>query len=138
MVFLRAFAVWLAFMVAESGNGILRELWLVPVWGSVRAHQVSFFTGLMLILTIVTLSIRWLQASRISQLVQVGSIWLILTLGFEIGLGRFVLGYPWAKIAADYDLSQGGLMAFGLAFLIVVPLIAAKLRGVLPGSDQLA
>jgi hypothetical protein len=29
---------------------------------------------------------------------------------------------------ADYDVSQGGLMAFGMLFLLVAPLLAAKAR----------
>lgn len=132
MVFLRALAVWLGFMTAESLNGVLRELWLVPALGNLQAHQLSFFTGLGLILLIVTLTIRWIHASGFSELVQVGLFWLMLTLGFEIGLGR-LLGYSWPQILADYDPSQGGLMGFGLVLLALAPLIATKLR---PSQDQ--
>ncbi|MBF2028307.1 MAG: hypothetical protein IGS48_16325 [Oscillatoriales cyanobacterium C42_A2020_001] len=136
MIFLRAFAIWLLFIVAESLNGTIRELWLVPALGDVRAHQVGFVSGSILILTIATLFIPWLHPSRILELLQVGLLWLVLTLGFEIGLGRLILGYSWNRIAADYNLSQGGLMAFGLLLLLVAPAIAAKLRGVLPNQNQ--
>jgi hypothetical protein len=136
MIFLRAFAIWLLFIVAESVNGTIRELWLVPALGDVRAHQVGFVSGSILILTIATVFIRWLHPSRILELLQVGLLWLVLTLGFEIGLGRLILGYSWNRIAADYNPSQGGLMAFGLLLLLVAPAIAAKLRGVLPNQNQ--
>lgn len=134
MIFLKAFATWLLFIVVESLNGTIRELWLVPALGNVRAHQIAFVSGSILILTIATLLIRWLHPSRIVQLLQVGFLWLVLTLGFEISLERFILGYSWNRIAADYNPAQGGLMAFGLMLLLFAPLIAAKLRGALPGS----
>lgn len=138
MVFLKAFVVWLAFIIAESLNGIIRELWLVPALGGAPDHQVSFITGSILILTIATLFIRWLHVSRTSQLIQIGLLWLVLTLIFEICLGRFVLRYSWSQIAADYNLLQGGFMPFGLVLLTLAPLIAAKLRGILPDRNQSA
>ncbi|MBD2081566.1 hypothetical protein [Leptolyngbya sp. FACHB-17] len=52
---------------------------------------------------------------------------------FEIVLGRFILGYSWERIAADYNLFQGGLMLMGLILLLLAPWIAAKLR---PIQDQ--
>jgi hypothetical protein len=132
MIFLRAFVIWLIFIAVESLNGTLRELWLVPTLGEVRAHQVAFVTGSIVILAIATLFIRWLHAAKILQLFQVGLLWLALTLGFEIGLGRLIFRYSWERIFADYNLSQGGLMGFGLMLLLFAPLIAAKLRGVMP------
>jgi hypothetical protein len=58
----------------------------------------------------------------------VGLLWLVLTVGFEILLGR-LLNLSWARIFSDYDLRNGGLMPIGLLFLIFAPLIAAKLKG---------
>lgn len=132
-MFFKAMLIWLMFIVAESLNGTIRELWLVPVLGDVRAHQVAFITGSILILTIATLFIRWLGASRMSQLFMVGFLWLVLTVTFEIVLGRFILGYSWERIVADYNLFQGGLMLIGLILLLLAPLIAARLR---PIQDQ--
>lgn len=136
MIFLKAIAVWLLFIAAESLNGTIRELWLIPTLGNTQAHRIAFIIGSILVLTVATLSIRWLHASRITQLIQIGLLWVLLTLAFEIGLGRLVLGYSWERIAADYNIAQGGLMAFGLMLLLFAPLIAAKLRGVLPNSNQ--
>lgn len=137
MVFFKAIAVWLLFIMAESLNGTIRELWLVPALGSIRAHQVAFVIGSMLILAIATLLIPWLRASRISELIQVGLLWVALTLGFEVGLGHFILGYSWSRIAADYNPMQGGWMSLGIVLVALAPLIAAKVRGVLPREKQL-
>ena len=130
MIILKGIIVWLVFIVAESLNGTVRILWLVPSLGELRAHQISFITGSFLVLTIATLFVRWLQASRVSQLLGIGVLWLLLTVAFEIVLGRFIFAYSWEQIAADYNLLQGGLMPIGLVLLTLSPLIAGKIRGV--------
>lgn len=136
MILLRGIGVWLIFILAESVNGAIRTLWLVPLLGDDRAHQIGFVTGSLLGLTIAFLFTPWLRASKLAHLLGVGVLWSVLTLGFEIALGRFGFGYSWAQIAADYNLRQGGLMPFGLLLLALSPLIAAKLRGILPDRRQ--
>jgi threonine/homoserine efflux transporter RhtA len=61
----------------------------------------------------------------------VGILWALLTLAFEIALGYMIFGYSWEQIMADYNLRQGGLMPFGLAWLALSPAIAARIRGLL-------
>jgi hypothetical protein len=138
MIFLKGTVIWLIFIAAESLNGTIRTLWLVPSLGDPLAHHISFATGAFIVLAIATLFIRWLHASRVSQLLGVGVLWIVLTLAFEIILGRVILGYSWEQIAADYNVFQGGLMSFGLVWLGLSTLIAAKIRGVLPERNQLA
>jgi hypothetical protein len=57
----------------------------------------------------------------------VGAIWVVLTVLFEITLGR-LMNLSWQRILSDYDLANGGLMGFGLLFMLFAPLIAAKIR----------
>jgi hypothetical protein len=136
MLILKSMIVWLVFILAESLNGTVRILWLVPFLGDRLADQISFVIGSILILAIATLFARWLLASHFYQLLYIGVLWLLLTVMFEIVLGRLILGYSWSQIAADYNLWQGGLMPIGLVLLILAPLIAAKIRGVLPDRTQ--
>lgn len=35
----------------------------------------------------------------------------------------------WERIASDYDITNGGLMLFGLTLMVFAPLLAAKIRG---------
>ncbi|MGB5631660.1 MAG: hypothetical protein WBM86_02615, partial [Waterburya sp.] len=63
-------------------------------------------------------------------------LWLLLTVVFEIVLGRLILGYYWSQICADYNLLQGGLIPIGFVLLVLAPFIAAKIRGVLPNRKQ--
>jgi hypothetical protein len=69
-----------------------------------------------------------MRASSLFELLGVGSIWVILMLGFEIGMGRLVMGYSWERIVSDYNLAEGGLLLIGMLILGLSPLIAAKLR----------
>lgn len=135
-IFLRGVVVWLVFIVAESLNGTVRNLLLVPSLGDFWAHQISFFTGSILVLAIAIAFVQWLHATRTSQLLSIGVLWLLLTIAFEICLGRFILGYSWQRIAADYNLLHGGLMPIGLLLLTLAPLIAAKMRRVLTDTKQ--
>ena len=134
-VFLRGLVVWVMFIFAEVLHGTARILWLEPLIGDVKARQISVFTGLAIILAIVIASIRWIDATRVTQLWEIGLLWLGLTVGFEIMLGRFVMGLSWERIASDYNLLQGGLMPLGLLVLTLSPLIAAKVQGSLTDSN---
>jgi hypothetical protein len=128
MIFLRSIAIWLIFIIIESLNGTIRTLWLVPIVGDLWAHQISFVTGSLLILTISTIFVRWLNATSLAQLMSVGILWMLLTVVFEVSLGRWAFGYSWIQIAADYNLLQGRLMSLGLVLLVLAPLIATKIR----------
>jgi hypothetical protein len=136
MILLRGITIWFIFIIVESLNGTIRNLWLVPSLGELRAHQISFVTGSLLILLISTISVRWLNISSLRQTIGIGILWMLLTVVFEVGLGRFVLGYSWSEIAADYDLSQGRLMAIGLGLLVLAPLIATQIREVCTARAQ--
>ena len=135
MSFLRGIVVWCVIILAETLHGTARNLWLAPYMSDLSARQVAFFSGTVLILTIATLFVRWLRASR-SQLLKIGILWAMLTLAFELSLGRLILGYSWEQILADYNLFQGGLMAFGLVLLVFAPLLAARLCSSLVSHQQ--
>lgn len=125
----RGLAVWLVIIVAESIHGTARVMLLQPRVGDFRARQIAFFTGMALILAVALLFIRWIRARDARQLLHVGLLWMAMTLLFEISLGRFVLDYSWDRILSDYNLPKGGLMGFGLLFLVFAPRLAARLRG---------
>ena len=130
MFLLRGFAVWLLIMFAESIHGTLRQLFLAPLVGDFTARRMAFFTGMLLIFLTACLFINWVRARNSIQLFSIGLLWAILTLLFEFGLGFFVLGYSRERMFEDYDVSRGGLMGFGIAFMVFAPFLAAKLRGV--------
>ena len=129
MIIKRGIAVWLVLIFAETLHGITRRILLEPYVGDFRARQVGVFTGSVIFFAIALASVRWIRATRASQLLGVGVLWLLLTVAFEVSFGRFVLGYSWKRVSSDYDLFGGGLLPLGLAVLTASPLAAGKFRG---------
>lgn len=128
LVFVRSVVVWLLIICAEIVHGIVRAVLLVPLVGEPRSNQIGVFTGSAIILGIAYLTIRWVGAKRSPELLMVGFVWLMLTMAFEFLFGRLVMGLTWERIAADYNVLDGGLMPFGLLFLFLSPIMSAKLR----------
>jgi hypothetical protein len=126
---LRALLVWLVIIVAESVHGTLRTLYLAPAIGDFPARRVGVFIGTAIIFVIALAFTRWVGAQTRRQLLGIGALWVVLTVAFEVGLGRAVMHLDWARILADYDLSRGGLMGFGLLAMFFMPLLAARILG---------
>ena len=126
-VLARGFIVWLLIIFAETIHGITRTLLLEPLIGDFRARQVSVFTGAAMIVVITFVFVRWLKGSGVFEFILIGMMWVILTVGFEILLGRLVLNISWERIASDYNLFQGGLMLLGLIVMLFVPVTMAKI-----------
>jgi len=129
MVLRRAFAVWLVLLFVESVHGILRRLILEPWIGDFSARQISVFTGAALILLVSYLFIGWIKPGTAGQLTLIGVMWVVLTLAFEIGIGRLA-GYSWNRIFSDFDFARGGLLGIGLLFMGFAPRMGFSLRRV--------
>lgn len=98
----------------------------VSVWRAVPDDLLDFKP---LIFAVAYFFIRWITARTTLQLLGVRLLWVVLTVLFEIGLGRLVLGLPWERITEDYDVTRGGFMGVGLLFMAAAPWLAAWLRG---------
>lgn len=129
--YIRSFMIWLVIIFAETIHGTLRTILLEPRIGDFRARQISVFTGALIILAVTYFFITWISAREIYQLMKIGIFWVILTVAFEIMLGRFVIDASWERIFSDYKIWEGGLMPIGLLFLLFTPLIAAKMRRII-------
>ncbi len=128
-VWLRALAVWIGIMSAETVLGILRTLYLEPEIGSLHARQVGVFTGSAMIFAVLWATGPWIGAEgNDSRLLNIGAVWVALTLLFELSLGVALVAGWWQRMLADYDISSGGLMPLGLVFMSFAPWLAAHLR----------
>jgi len=120
MLWARAVAAWLLIIAAESVHGLLRQLYLTPAIGELRARQLGVLTGVLIIALITWLLIGWIRPTVARTLLGIGALWVALTAFFELGLGR-LLGYTWGRIFADYDPRAGGWMAIGLLVMFFCP-----------------
>ena len=131
----RAIAIWLLIVVAESVHGVIRQLFIAPILGDLPARQLGVFIGSVLILLISWLTARWLNAATLKSQLSVGVLWVVLIVLFELSLGA-ALGYSRARMLSEYNMAQGGLMGFGLLFLLFAPTLGARLcADVWPGPN---
>ena len=121
----RAIMVWMAFMLAETAHGLLRELFIAPEIGALRARQIGIPVGCVLVFAVAWFAGRWMGAHTRRQQLMVGGLWVVLTLVFEIAIG-FAIGAPWEQVTADLDPTKGGLMLLGLGFMFVTPMLVAR------------
>lgn len=124
----RALTVWLMIVAAESVHGILRQLFIAPVIGDLPARQVGVAIGAAIIFVIAWFCICWIGAKTLLEQVSVGAVWVVLIVIFEFALGT-ALGYTRERMLEDYIVSEGGLMGFGLLFMLFAPALAARVRG---------
>jgi hypothetical protein len=104
--------------------------------GDLPARQISVFTGSLLVFGVTLFLITWIAARTRLQLLIVGTIWVLLTILFEIALGRLVLNLSWDRITEDYDITRGGILGFGLLFIAVSPFLAATFRRTIPLTNS--
>jgi hypothetical protein len=123
----RATLVWMLLMLTETVHGTVREIFIAPVLGDLRARQLGVLIGSALIWLIAWATARWMGAMTQETQLLVGVYWAALTLTFETLLGR-ALGLTWPRIFSDYDLARGGFMVLGILFMVFAPLLAARLR----------
>lgn len=125
---LRALLVWLAFIIVESAQGVLRRILFRPEV-ALAVRQVSIVLAVCILIAITWFASRWMRLRSAAEALAVGGVWTVLTLAFEIGLGR-ATGASWTAIGADYDLRRGGLMVFGLLAMALTPwaVYAARAR----------
>ncbi len=123
----RALTTLLFIIIAESVNGTLRQLFVAPVVGDLRARQLGLLVAMGLIFVIACMCIRWIGARSRADQLKVGAVWVVLMLAFEFGLG-IALGYDIDRLTADYNPFKGGYMLLGMAFLFLAPAMAAATR----------
>lgn len=123
----RALALWAVIIGAETVHGVLRQWLLVPIAGDVRARQIGIVIGSLIVFAVAFAFSRWLGARTVRAQLGVGLAWVVLTVAFEVALG-VLLGLSRERMLADYDVTEGGLLAFGLAFMLVAPWLAARAR----------
>jgi hypothetical protein len=114
-------------VLVETLHGMVREIFIAPVLGDLRARQLGVLVGSVIVLGIAWLCAGWLGAhSRRAQLL-VGALWVVLTVAFEITLGR-AIGMSWGRIVSDFNPAQGGFMIAGLAAMFIAPMLTMNLR----------
>lgn len=123
---LRALAVWGLLLLLAVLNGGLREGWLVPTLGPLRAHQVSTLLLSTFILAATRATIGWIAPGSTREALAVGALWLGLTLAFEFLAGHFLFHKPWPVLLTDYDLARGRIWSLVLVVTFLAPALCRR------------
>lgn len=122
-VFLYPLGVWVLMAVVAVMNGGFRETVIIPRIGDYPGHVVS--TALLVVAILV---ISFLYFSRTSieyaraELVLVGILWTVLTVGFEFLVG-YLEGTPVSVTLGQYDVLAGQVWIAVPLTLLLSPLL---------------
>jgi len=123
---IRAILLWLVIIAAESAHGAIRRL-LFSAEVDFAVRQLSVLAGMVMIFAITWLFLDWIRLRTQRGALAVGGVWVVLTVAFELALGRLT-GVSWERIASDYDLPNGGLMPLGLLAMALTPWAVRQLK----------
>jgi len=126
MLYLKSLAVWLSFGVVAVTLGGLRDVFLRPRVGELRAHQIGTGAVCVVIAVIIVLSMRWLQPTP-SQAAAIGALWALLTVVFEFTVFHYIAGEPWQRLLANYNVMKGRLWPLVLVTELVLPYVTVRL-----------
>jgi hypothetical protein len=127
-VWLKALALWVAVLVLAMLNGTLREKALIPAMGSFGAFIASGTILSACIFIVAFFAAPWYGKLSSPQWLLVGVFWLLLTLAFEFGFGRFVQDKPWAELVEAYTFKGGNIWPLVLIATLISPWLMAKWR----------
>ncbi len=124
---LRYLLAWFGLMILAIGNGFAREFWLETQYSTGVAYQLST----VLLLVLFTIYFWWLfrrwPLKSTGQAWAVGTIWLLLTVGFEFGLG-LAGGLTWWEMLQQYNVAAGDFWIAVPLYVFVAPRLFAKVR----------
>jgi hypothetical protein len=126
----RWIGAWLGATTLGVANAAVRQLAYADRVGELAAHQISTVT-LLAALTyyIWLLDQRW-PVPTTRTAIAIGASWAVLTVLFEFGLGRYILGSSWSDLLANYNLAAGRIWIVVLVWMALEPAVLQRLRAI--------
>ena len=126
---LKAVIAWLLILSLAIANGALRETVLIPSFGKAAGLVLSGVLLCLVILLVAYGFVRFLRVVSVSQGLIIGFFWVLLTLAFEFGFGRYVQHKPWSELWDAYTFSEGNIWPVVLLAILVTPSLTVWLQG---------
>lgn len=114
-------------LLIAVGNGILREAVFKKYMEHLAAHQLSTLTLLVFFAFYIWFIVERYPLTSSTQAISVGLLWLILTLCFEFGFGRY-RGSSWQILLEDYNLLKGRLWILIPVWVAIAPYLFYKIK----------
>jgi hypothetical protein len=107
--------------------GAIRELVLIPTFGTTTGHLIEFPLMLIAVGVIARLLMRRsFTGSAMSHRLAVGVIGLIVLVVIESTFALTIIGVPLATYLDSYDVTSGALFPFGLLWMAVAPMVLGR------------
>jgi hypothetical protein len=128
-VFLAPLGVWVLLAVLAVANGVFRETVLIPRMDGHDAHVLSTAILVAVILAVAFgFFARSGTAFSDAELVAIGVVWTLLTVGFEFLVG-YAEGTPVSTTIGQYDVTAGQVwIAVPIVLLLAPYLFGAVLE----------
>ncbi len=114
---------WLGMVALAVANGAIRDFTYKTRVGDLRAHQISTLTLVILFAIYFCVMTYYFPIESESQAWMIGTMWLIMTILFEFGIGYFVSHLPLSKMLHDYNILAGRVWIFILVWTFIGPYI---------------
>jgi hypothetical protein len=106
---LKYFIAWFGIIFLAIANGAIREFGYKSNVGDLLAHQISTFILILLIALYTWQLNKFWPIKSARQAWIIGSIWIIMTIAFEFGMGHFISEIPLSKMLSEYNIFAGRL-----------------------------
>lgn len=117
---------WLPMVLIAIANGAIREKIFIKRYSERTAHQLSSVTLLLAFYLYTSwLHSTWPLLNEV-QALQVGLMWVAMTVAFEFIFGHFVMHHSWEKLLADYDLRKGRVWSLVLLGVGMMPYVVYR------------
>jgi len=129
-IFVQSFVVWIILAFITILFAIFREAVFIPATGLnfTLARALLLPVGLAYTFAIAYIFLRNTKVPyKRSDTIEIGFLWLLLTIAFEFTFGILVMGNSLAALAADYNILAGRTWPFFLLGLLLAPFIAERI-----------
>jgi hypothetical protein len=120
---------WFVILLFAIANGGLREALLIPWLGEPIGMALSGLLLIMIVFILAALIVERFGRGGITKFLAIGAAWLVMTVLFEVVLGRFIQGRPWSVIRDQYTFADGNLWPLVLLGVGLAPMTMAKAKG---------
>ncbi len=118
--------ITLAFFIialAETTNGIFRIRFLNKRLKKRVSKVVSFFIGLIIIISLNILLVPWIDPKSEINAFLIGVIFATGMVLYDVAIGRLAFKMSWQRIFEDFNLLKGNLLTLGILVLLFLPYI---------------
>ena len=122
-----ALSVWFLLALLAVLNGAFRIYIIIPVTGEYTGHILSsiIFSAVIILIAYLLMKMKKIVERKIQ--IQIGILWLLMTISFEFIFGHYVMNHPWEKLFHDYNLAEGRVWIFVLVATFFAPLVGGKI-----------